>query len=600
MPLRLAVYGSGISLDVMNGFSLPAETDFTVTGQSLASLTGPVDPNRLDLLSPADSSIVTDDARGSVLDLVDERGDDLDLLVIDLGNERAGVARLAGGGLLTLSSELHLSGALDGVDVIRRVPFGSEEHFQLFRSGLDLLVARLQAHHLVERTFALNLDLAVLADRALRADVVALADCRRMALTANPVFERYFAALAERGINGLRLTSEQTRMDPDHPRGLAADHFTPAVYETARRAVASFATALPLRPPAAAAPIDRLGSARVGRLGRFRDDQGHVMQVLRRDPASSLVLVLHGPDSEPSVDLAGLPTSCHALALDVQGPTPVDAARSAAETLVLALTALKVGPCDAVVLAPDHLAAKAVLIAAQVPGSRVVIVPHQGEEPTLSRGLGEVEQVLARMPWLPTVSLTSTRGSDALSMVWWLVDRLGDLADGAERAGTMSVVIHPLPQPSRTAESIAWVLTDQTASLTDAQRPHITLRGDHLVAPGSSLTLETEPRWVLTAPGRHAVRVTATVSVPAAEGSARGVLLAVAAAGLNHQQATSAHLAESEDPQIGWFRFLPVGSGETRINEIVALPAGTLVRAVALVRGDLPEARVNDLTVPAL
>lgn len=164
----------------------------------------------------------------------------------------------------------------------------------------------------------------------------------------------------------------------------------------------------------------------------------------------------------------------------------------------------------------------------------------------------------------------------------------------------MSVVIHPLPQPSRTAESIAWVLTDQTASLTDAQRPHITLRGDHLVAPGSSLTLETEPRWVLTAPGRHAVRVTATVSVPAAEGSARGVLLAVAAAGLNHQQATSAHLAESEDPQIGWFRFLPVGSGETRINEIVALPAGTLVRAVALVRGDLPEARVNDLTVTAL
>ena len=248
MPLRLAVYGSGISLDVMNGFSLPAETDFTVTGQSLASLTGPVDPNRLDLLSPADSSIVTDDARGSVLDLVDERGDDLDLLVIDLGNERAGVARLAGGGLLTLSSELHLSGALDGVDVIRRVPFGSEEHFQLFRSGLDLLVARLQAHHLVERTFALNLDLAVLADRALRADVVALADCRRMALTANPVFERYFAALAERGINGLRLTSEQTRMDPDHPRGLAADHFTPAVYETARRAGASFATALPLLP----------------------------------------------------------------------------------------------------------------------------------------------------------------------------------------------------------------------------------------------------------------------------------------------------------------------------------------------------------------
>ncbi len=595
-PLRLAVYGSQLSLDVLDRLGLEAE--FTVVHQCLGSLTGPVDPARLDLLSPLDSTVVTDDARGSVLELLDEHGADLDLLLLDLADERLGLARLPGGGLLTLSPDLHLSGALDGLRGVERVPFGSPEHYRLFCAGLDRLVARLQAQHLLQRTFALSLDLAVLADRALQADVTALADARRAALTANPVLERYFAELAQRQVTGLRLTSDQTRMDPEHPRGLAPDHFTPAVYEAARQAVVSFATSLPTRPPAAPLPIDRLGSARAGRLGRFHDNHGQMVEVLRREQAGSLVLVLHSPGADPSVDLPSLPPSCHVLSLDVRGPTPVEAAHSAAETLVRALSAFQVGPADAVVLAGDHLAAKAVLVAAQVPGSRVVVVPHRGAEATLSRGLGEVEQVLARMPWLPTVSLTSTRGSDALSMVWWLVDRLGDLADGAERAGTMSVVIHPLPQPPRTAESIAWVLTDQTAALADARRPFIEITGDRLLPPGSSLALADEPHWLLAPPGQHTVRVTATVTVPG-RGSPRGVVLGVAAAGLNHQQATSVHLTESADPRLGWCRFVPVSAGQTRVDELVALPAGTLVRAVALVLGDLDQAQVSDLSVTA-
>lgn len=229
--LRVFVIGSCVTRDTVDHLD-PARYRLVgyVARQSWASVARP--PGQVvdtAALTSAFQRCQVDGAlHGDALERLDAAGP-VDLVLVDLVDERLGLHQLADGGLVTRSVELYrsrLESGYTGTATLLR--FGSRRHRQAWRRGADVVLDGLAARGLTARTWVLAPAWAatsVQGHRRLRGDG---GTPLRFAVRAWP----YYRTLRRRlGADHLLGTDLAVQADATNRWGLAPYHYSADVYQ---------------------------------------------------------------------------------------------------------------------------------------------------------------------------------------------------------------------------------------------------------------------------------------------------------------------------------------------------------------------------------
>lgn len=270
--MRVFIYGSCVSRDTFEHLD-PQDFELVdyVARQSLISAAAPATatpiPN-FDTRSPFQERMLRGDWASSLFQTLREQGEQIDLLVWDLCDERLGVRQLD-----ALSPQLGKPMATRSVDGIRTgldeqllearlVPFGSRQHRLLFLHSLRQFSTLLRDLGLQDRTILLAPDWAHHDTRGGKTP----SSFGLAAKRANRLFADYYAAAAKvTGVHVVRLSSD-IQAAPHHVWGPAPFHYTEQVYaklcgaiqqhaETVRQAQEQRMAVHRYRPDGSAEPI---------------------------------------------------------------------------------------------------------------------------------------------------------------------------------------------------------------------------------------------------------------------------------------------------------------------------------------------------------
>lgn len=193
-----------------------------VARQSLVSAQHPGNDSLIDetlFTSPFQFRSVRADVRGDLWDRVHLHAPAADLILMDLIDERRGVALLEDGTVLTDNWELVVAGQRAALPVVGTHALNSEEHFTAWLMGLDRLVNLLRELESLHKLLVIMPQFATqLSDgSAYQADG---ADAH---LERN--YERYSAAIRERGLATIQLDQVNLKADSSHRWGLKPFHY---------------------------------------------------------------------------------------------------------------------------------------------------------------------------------------------------------------------------------------------------------------------------------------------------------------------------------------------------------------------------------------
>ncbi len=162
--MNIAIFGSCVSRDTCE-FMTDGAVRAYVARQSVRSLQNPHGTDGVDLsdlTSPFQERMVVGDLEGNGARRITEIADDLDVVLVDLVDERRGYWLYADGSSMTNSIEVELSGAARAArrEGARLVEFGTDEHFSAWRDGFEYLVAELRRAGLLEKTVFVDVEWA--------------------------------------------------------------------------------------------------------------------------------------------------------------------------------------------------------------------------------------------------------------------------------------------------------------------------------------------------------------------------------------------------------------------------------------------------------
>lgn len=225
--LRLGILGSCVSRD-MAALHRECSVIVYVARQSLVSAVSPaagVEPG--ELASAFQRRMLESDLASTGLDLLEQHARELDLVVIDLVDERLGLVPLPDGGYVTDSQELKTSGTKSQLSVAGDdIEFGTDVHFRLWSEAAQRVVDRLRRAELLDRTVVLRTPFADHTN-----DGVSVAPFMgRDARAWDALYDRYFARLHELGLTVAALPHELATSDPAHRWGPAPYHYNPDAY----------------------------------------------------------------------------------------------------------------------------------------------------------------------------------------------------------------------------------------------------------------------------------------------------------------------------------------------------------------------------------
>lgn len=168
--MRIAIFGSCVSRDSVE-FMTDATVLTYVARHSVTSLESPRGAGGIDLselTSAFQERMVTSDLQGSGLKRIVENGSDIDVVLLDLVDERRGFWQFPDNTTMTNSLEIESCGA--GLAARRAgaqlIEFGTEEHFGRWKSGFIRLVDGLRDAGLWEKAILLDIEWAGALDGA--------------------------------------------------------------------------------------------------------------------------------------------------------------------------------------------------------------------------------------------------------------------------------------------------------------------------------------------------------------------------------------------------------------------------------------------------
>ena len=237
-PLRLGILGSCVSRD-MAALHRECSVVLYIARQSFVSAVSPgigavPGPG---LASRFQQRMLESDLASTGLDLLEQHAAELDLLVVDLIDERLGVVPLAGGSYVTDSQELKESGTKDLLEAVGDdLELGSPEHFRLWSEAASRVVEHLHRTGLAERTVVLR---APFAETTADGSVVA-PFMGRPAHEWDQAYAPYYALLQRLGLPVVSLPPSLAKSDAAHRWGPAPYHYGADAYswllDAARRA----------------------------------------------------------------------------------------------------------------------------------------------------------------------------------------------------------------------------------------------------------------------------------------------------------------------------------------------------------------------------
>lgn len=167
------------------------------------------------------------DVAGHALERIAERADQLDLLLLDLCDERHGVFEVAPGQYLTRSVERMKAGVDERLlTEYRLLEFGSLEHLRIWAEHLIEVVGRLNELELMDRTVVLA---PPWATKSVQGTATPISFGLRAA-RANQMYELYYAALEEVGLS-LVARDVPVLGDDEHKWGPAPFHYAEQTYQ---------------------------------------------------------------------------------------------------------------------------------------------------------------------------------------------------------------------------------------------------------------------------------------------------------------------------------------------------------------------------------
>ena len=168
--MKIAIFGSCVSRDSVE-FMPEAEVVTYVARHSVTSLESPHGAEGMDLselTSAFQERMVTNDLHGSGLERIVHTASDLDVVLLDLVDERRGFWQFSDGTTMTNSIEVESCGAARAArrGGARLVEFGTDEHFKAWKSGYIKLIDGLKGAGLWEKTILLDIEWAGAVDGA--------------------------------------------------------------------------------------------------------------------------------------------------------------------------------------------------------------------------------------------------------------------------------------------------------------------------------------------------------------------------------------------------------------------------------------------------
>lgn len=285
--MNIAIFGSCVSRDTCE-FMPEANVVAYVARQSVKSLQSPHGTGDVDLselTSAFQKRMVTGDLDGNGVRRIVEHSGDLDVILVDLIDERRGYWQFADGSSMTNSIEVELSGA--GREArragARLVEFGSDEHFDAWRDGFELLIKQLGDAGLTRKVVLVDVEWAAALSGAPqpRGDIASILSRhgrrlrrgareagRRLskgasvseaweqfysvrptvaeefadrALEANAKFMRYREFAKSHIVDAITRTSSELRISKDHKWGPQPFHYRDQDYISIAESIRKFA-----------------------------------------------------------------------------------------------------------------------------------------------------------------------------------------------------------------------------------------------------------------------------------------------------------------------------------------------------------------------
>lgn len=182
--MKIAIFGSCVSRDLVE-FMPNSEVAVYIARQSVTSHLSPHGTDNADLDSLSSQfqlRMVRGDLSGNGIASICEQASDIDLVLVDLIDERRGYWLFPDGTTMTNSLEAESCGATAEAEKYgaRLVRFGSDEHFDRWQRGFDKLVWALKKSGIWARTIFVDMEWAAAVEGARHPNNLQLAKVGRL------------------------------------------------------------------------------------------------------------------------------------------------------------------------------------------------------------------------------------------------------------------------------------------------------------------------------------------------------------------------------------------------------------------------------------
>ncbi|ADU47662.1 hypothetical protein Intca_1143 [Intrasporangium calvum DSM 43043] len=226
----MLIHGSCVSRDTFE--FLPASYRLVnyVARQSAISVgnSAPGISDRLPRLSsPFQDRMIRGDIRGDLLERIRALAEEVDLVLVDLVDERGGVVAI-GDGYATRLAEFWSNGGKELAKGAEHIAFGTQRHFSLWAGAFDRIVSELESLGLLAKVLVLS---TPWAEKLEDGSPLGVPEWMTAPKVANEEYARYFDHLESRGLRLLRLPDRLALSSTEHRWGPSPFHYTDAAYE---------------------------------------------------------------------------------------------------------------------------------------------------------------------------------------------------------------------------------------------------------------------------------------------------------------------------------------------------------------------------------